>query len=199
MTFLRAMQRTGGEHGKAWTGAMRHVLSATLALAPAVQAWLAKGGDDGGSEGGCGDASPSLAARLEAVARGAAGAAGAAGGKSAARAGGQGRRAGLAGWLAWRGLSGLAADSAYWIVLGSFSVAGGHVASLHPGARVQCAVEGVGSYAVVLRVGHTMLLVTPDGGTPPQQYPCVPSRQPHVPSPQPHAPRRAAQPAADAA
>ena len=46
-----------------------------------------------------------------------------------------------------------------------------HVASLHPGARVQCAVEGVRSYAVVLRVGTTTLLVTPDGAELPSPHP----------------------------
>ena len=119
----------------------------------------------------------------------------------------------MAGWLTERGFAGLPADSAYWLVLGGFSVAGGHVPSLltialtptptlalaltpaltrtltlsrtltptltyrrhvpslHPGARVQCAVEGVRSHAVVLRVGHTTLLVTPDGGELPSPHP----------------------------
>ena len=45
------------------------------------------------------------------------------------------------------------------------------MASLHPGARVQCAVEGVRSKAVVLRLGLTTLLVTPDGGELPSPHP----------------------------
>ena len=53
---------------------------------------------------------------------------------------------------------------AYWLALGGFAVAGGHEPSLHAGARVHCALEGVRSYAVVLRVAETSLLVTPDGG-----------------------------------
>ena len=69
-----------------------------------------------------------------------------------------------AGMCADRGLAGLAAEGAYWLALGGFAVAGGHEPSLHAGARVHCSLEGVRSYAVVLRVGVTSLLVTPDGG-----------------------------------
>ena len=68
------------------------------------------------------------------------------------------------GMCAERGLAGLPAEGAYWLALGGFAVAGGHEPSLHAGARVHCSLEGVRSYAVVLRVGETSLLVTPDGG-----------------------------------
>eukprot|EP00964_Phaeocystis_antarctica_P142588 scaffold107869_cov53-Phaeocystis_antarctica.AAC.1 len=58
---MRAMQRPGGEHAKAWAGAMRQLLSATLGLAPTVHAWLSKGGGEGGGKGGEGGGGAGLA------------------------------------------------------------------------------------------------------------------------------------------
>jgi hypothetical protein len=82
---------------------MRQLLSAVLGLTPSVHAWLTEGGGEGGRGKGGGEGGRGVLAVSD---------------------------PGMAGWLTEHGLPGLAADSAYWLVLGGFSVAGGHVASL---------------------------------------------------------------------